>query len=258
MDGFVSNILVRPTNPFWPSAGRALRILTMNESPSFLPAGTRQPKPDGCGHSPELIRLWDGRDHCAGCVEAAAPGLLDLAKRLPILEDSIPYDQDGGMRTWWTTAGLFFGALALVSVGFLAVLDRTGTLILVSTMALALGFGCLASLPSVFKARHVLPSVRVQEGLVEIFRPIHGEGKTPMTAFRLADAHWRIGKLQEDSYCRGRGGAIVADQRVVILRAPRKWAGVTPPSEFTAVGSSPEMVRIWVAFLKLAGVPESP
>ena len=52
------------------------------------------------------------------------------------------------------------------------------------------------------------------------------------------------------------GGAIVANRPVVILRSPRRWPGVAPPSEFTAVGSSPEMVRLWKGFFRLAGVIE--
>jgi hypothetical protein len=227
----------------------------MNDSPTFLDSMTRQPARDRCSHPPELIRLWDGREHCVGCVEAACPGLVAFARERDCLEDSIAYDRAGGMRTWWKMTGLFFGVLALAGVG-LAAVDLTSALILTGLMAFCLGFGVLFSLSLVFKARHVLPTVRVRDGLVEVYRPNHGLAKSLVATFRLEEARWRIGKLQEDSSCRGRGGAIVPQQRVVILRRPPRWKGVVPPSEFTAVGSSPEMIRIWIGFLKLAGVPE--
>jgi hypothetical protein len=160
------------------------------------------------------------------------------------------------MRVWWKIVGLIYGVLALAGAGFLAVLDSKGALILIGTMALALGVGVLGPLASITRARHALPTVRVVDGLVEVFRPLYNQGKSPVATFRLEEAHWRPGKLQQDSYFRGRGGALVVDQRVVILQSPRRWAQVAPPSEFTAVGSSPEMVRIWKGFLQIAGVPE--
>jgi hypothetical protein len=229
----------------------------MNDLPTFLDALVK-PAIEGCQHPrPQtLIRLWDGRDHCEGCVEEACPGLAGFARGRDTLEDSIVYDQAGGMRTWWKYTGLFFGVLALTSIGFVAVLDLKATLILTGLMALSLGFGALGTLTSVFKASQVLPTVRVHDGLVEVYRPNHGQSKSLVATFRLEDARWRSGKLQEDSSCRGRGGAIVTEQRVVILRSPQRWKGSAPPNEFTAVGSSPEMVRIWTGFLKLAGVPE--
>jgi hypothetical protein len=205
---------------------------------------------------PKLIRLWDGREHCVACVDEVCPGLSSFAAGRHCLEDSIEFDRAGGMLVWWKIAGLFFGVLALVSVGFVFVLDLQGTLLLVGAMAVCLGFAVLGSLPSVFNARYVLPSVRVHDGLVEVFRPNHGQGKSPVTTYRLEEARWSVGKLQQDSSFRGRGGPIAPKQVVVLLQSPRRWAGVAPPSEFTAVGSTPEMVRIWKGFLKIAGVPE--
>lgn len=228
----------------------------MNDPPTFLDALARRPTPEGCGHAPERVRLWDGVEHCVGCVEAACPGLAALAKERDCLKDSIVDDRAGALRVWWRIAWLFFGALALAGVGIAATLDWTLTLIIVGTIGFSLGVGLLASFASISRAKSLLPTVRVSGGLVEVFRPSHGKGQIPVTTFRLADAHWRMGKLQEDSSFRGRGGVLVADQRVVILRSPRRWAAVTPPSEFTAIGSSPEMVRVWQGFLKLAGVPE--
>jgi hypothetical protein len=191
-----------------------------------------------------------------GCVEAACPGLAALAQERDCLEDSIVDDRAGALRVWWRIAWLFFGALALAGVGIALALDWWATLIVVGAMGFSLGAGLLASFASISRARHVVPTVRVRDGLVEVFRPIHGQGQIPMTTFRLEEARWRLGKLQEDSSFRGKSGVLVANQRVVILRRPRIWPGVSPPSEFTAIGSSPEMVRVWQAFLKLAGVPE--
>jgi hypothetical protein len=211
------------------------------------------PHRDGANAPPRVVRLWDGRDHCRDCVEAACPGLSRFARGREWLEDSIPHDPEAGIQVWWKYVALSFGVLALVAPGVLAVLDLREALTLVGLMAGCLAFGMLVNLTSVFKARRVLPTVRVREGIVEVSRPL---ARKPMATYPLLEARWHLGRLNEDSFARGRGGAIVPDRPAVILRAPRRWKLVAPPSEVTATGSTPEMIRLWRGFLEVAGVPE--
>ena len=213
----------------------------------------------GCphpAHAPATVRLWDGRDHCVDCVERACPGLAGFARERDRLEDAIPYDRRGGLVAWAKMAGLLSTALALVGAGSFAAMDATSAGLLVGAMAAVLAVTLLGTLPSVFKAGRVLPAVRVVDGLVEVFRPSHARGRNPVATYPLGEARWHVGRVVEDSSCRGKGGAIVPDRPAIVLRAPRKWKGVAPPSEFTAIGSSPELVRLWAGFLRLVEVPE--
>ena len=203
----------------------------------------------------EFVRLWDGRDHCRACVEAASPGLWEYAQGRDCLEDSIPFDRAGGLRVWWRYVGLFFGVWALVGAGFFVALEPLTTLGFLAASGGCLAFGLLVNLTSVYKARKVLPTVRVRDGVVEVFRPFAMSGR-PVATYRLLDARWHLGRLNEDTFALGRGGAIVPARSAVLLRAPQKRKGVAPASEVTATGSTPEMIRIWRGFLKLAGVSE--
>ena len=204
----------------------------------------------------EVVRLWDGRDYSRESVENACPGLGDLARGRDCLEDTIPYDPAGGLREWWKIVGLFALMVGLVGVGVFPVLDTSGVILLVGAIGLSLGFGALGTLPAVFRAKRVLPTVRVREGTVEVYRPNPAGGHRLVTTYPLAQARWHLGRVREDTACRGRGGALVPNRSAVILRTPRTWKNIVPPNEWTATGSSPEMIALWQAFLRLAEVPE--
>lgn len=204
------------------------------------------------------VRLWDGRDHCIECVEAACPGLVDLARTREDLVDSIPYDQSAALAKWARFFGVLFAVLALTAAGFFAAMDRASAALLVGSMAACCAVVALVALLSVFRARHVLPTVRVAGGTVDVFRPDQAEGRRPVVSYPLAEARWQLGRVRKDEAFYGRFNMlsiVVPDRPAVILRAPR--GGVLGyPSVLTATGSTPEMVRLWQGFLRLAGVPE--
>ena len=210
-----------------------------------------------CGHAQGTpqVRLWDGKDYCQDCVERLCPGLSDYARAHDVLEDEMPPDKPGRLKTWWRIVGLLTLVPVLASAGLLVGLGLQATALIFGLMLICIIPGALLLLASVQMAPRILPRVRLVDGRVEVYRPLHHKGQTPMVSYALADAHWREGWFQEESFCRGRGGAIVARQRVVLLQAPERWKGVRPQSEYTATGSSPEMLARWKAFLKLAEIP---
>jgi len=212
-----------------------------------------------CGRacpSSEVVRLWDGRDYCRDCVEAECRGLFDFARDRRSLRDTMRHDPAGGLLAWAGVAGLLGGGLVVTAATIWATGDPDLAILLLEWSGVAWGAAMLLSLPSVFRARQVLPRVVVRDGMVEVYRRSHAGRKRPVATFPLSESRWRIGRLCEDSCCRGRGGAIVANRPAVIFRAPRRWKLVAPPSEFNACGSSPEMIARLRGFLRLAGVAE--
>ncbi len=62
-------------------------------------AGRSQGQCSKCSQplTPETtVHLWDGKDYCRGCVEAACPGMAEYARTHVFLEETMPYD---GRRT---------------------------------------------------------------------------------------------------------------------------------------------------------------
>jgi len=209
-----------------------------------------------CGHvigPGNSVRLWDGRDYCEECVEAACPGLADYARTHPGLKEGPPPDVLVLLAMFAMIAPLslaMFLYLGLSLLVFLIVLSFV--VIGVATyFATCLVAGCGDR-----------PTVTAGDGrLIACNWADHRRKRprllAPSTVYNLdAGIWWREAIALSISFA-----AVMKKepfQRTIVLIAFRrmKLMGIIPlPPAHIFCGWTPEMRERWKAFLTLAGIP---
>lgn len=208
----------------------------------------------------QTVRLWDGRDYCRPCVEKSCPGLADYAAANPTLDDQIPYDHAFARRSGLASMAVILFALSSVPmVLFLAADVEPSWAALGSSVAFLVVFGVVpigfGFLLERFVRRPGFLAVHVRDGLLTADPPFKG----PIRPLRceLGLIRWFLGVRTDDGKPRARnqGNPLQPRFEAVVLvipdRHPSDWQGWR-----IATGSTPEMVRRWTAFLRLAEIPE--
>lgn len=213
------------------------------------------------------VHLWDGKDYCRDCVEAACPGMADYARAHAFLEETMPYDAERTERSMRKTKRSF-AVLVLVLLTFLTFLAIAawltpavhGVVLAVFVLTLPVA-GMAACIGFWWKLFHVMgkrgwlsPIVRVHEG-----RLVYPAGRSklviPMRK-ALAKCRWSVETRRWFSYWwwLWRPWGAPRNEAVVI----EFWRWLSLSRIKAPCGWTPEMRRIWMGFLTLAGVPQKP
>ena len=164
--------------------------------------------PARCGKddpSAEVVRLWDGRDYCRGCVEAECPTLWEFARGRDVLEDAIPHDPKGGLSGSGRWPALFGGGSFLVGAGFWAAgepilaISLGGAIVLVttlSTLAMPPGRSC-ARIGSCRRSGSVPGRSRSTGSAEPGQSSFFSRGAQADRELSRSDsAHWHVGRLR--------------------------------------------------------------
>lgn len=201
-----------------------------------------------CDHEtapPDSVVLWDGRTYCRGCVDAKSPDLFQFATVNPKFQEPVPFPQRQIVQR------LFFSCLFIGSCfGLLFAVGGYSSLGLWPSVGILLLFSCLGLFmfliqvfPTLMAARHVLPTIAIMDGTVEIRRGTStGRTSWPIQSWPLGQVRWCIGKPKHDSLLRG---SHFPKCSVVILE---KYG------ERVACGWTEETQKLLIAFFELAGV----
>ncbi len=214
------------------------------------------------------VRLWDGKLYCEECVEKHYPGLSDYAREHEVLDDEIPYDRSFLLREQRKV--MAFLTVAIVStMAFL--IYAAGPEFRVAAALYLGGFGMLILAATYLGGRLTLywtrnvhyMRVRVRDGSVTITDPENAYSRPRV--FALEDLRWYLGSIRDEGFTLPRSQAYRRHRSVyesqpnretVLLVAPANLVNIAWKNRRVAVGSTDAMRRIWVAFLRLAGVPE--
>lgn len=198
------------------------------------------------------VPLWDGHRYCRDCVEATCPGLAGYALQHDKLEETGPF------RPWaaiWGVVRLFAILwLALIAVLVLAGyrdfdIERIAGMVR-ALVCLSVPFMLLFSVFQVWASKQLRPTVVAISGTLKVSRRAWG---WPTYASLISECRWYVGKAKADS---GLLATTIPNVQAVVIEHP--IAG--EPLLFfnyqrAACGWTPEMRRIWIGFLTLAGVP---
>ncbi|MDP6438115.1 MAG: hypothetical protein QGH74_00610 [Candidatus Brocadiia bacterium] len=206
--------------------------------------------------SPETtVRLWDGKDYCDSCVEAACPGMADYAREPPVLSEHLDPGPPPGAAQFVFDSVVVVLCLPLLLVGFgglagVAWLIHPVLVVLVLLLFVLALLGVVGKMAR-FEHRKLLrirPTISVQEGVCQA----ESAGSSLWQA-DLPSCGWEEGRARWD-FVIGSLGIVRHVRYPVILLAPcgPEWDAVEAP---IACGWTPEMRALWIGFLTLAGVP---
>lgn len=193
------------------------------------------------------VRLWDGRDYCRSCVEAACPGLSDYAASHETLEETEEWTPAANI--WWNfkisvvvllLGGIFVTAL-VVSEPEIGI-TISGALIFFSIVWLLGEF--LFIVGELWLGKGLRETIRVHGGQVTITAP---HRRKPLE-YSLARCRWHVGK----GFSKGLGVAPSGPR--LVLKFPTGFLGLRAFGHYSTFGSTPEMLGIWRGFLALAGI----
>lgn len=214
-------------------------------------AGRSQGQCSKCSQSltPETsVHLWDGKDYCRDCVEAACPGMADYTAAHATLEETTPRRIVARLQRRAANRVLLLAfptVAALLLWRWASGPDPLEMILFAGLLwVLALAFFGL------FLLLQTRPSVAARAGRVTAwqFRPLFRQSSGPLHKYR-----WRTTTRAEIPGLRmGMGEDVV----VIGLLEKHLWRGVV--GRETPCGWTPEMRGIWVGFLTLAGVPQKP
>lgn len=230
-------------------------------------AGRSQGQCSKCSQplTPETtVHLWDGKDYCRGCVEAACPGMAEYARTHVFLEETMPYDgrrTELSMRkTKRTFAVVVLVVLIVLAIASWLTAPMNGVVFAVFVLALPVA-GMAACIGFSWKLFYVMgkrgwssPIVRVQEGRV-VYRVGRGKLVIPMRK-ALAKCRWSVETRRWFSYWWWLWRLWGAPRNEAVVIEFWRWLSLSrikAPCGWTA-----EMRRIWVGFLTLADVPQKP
>ena len=210
------------------------------------------------------VSLWDGKRYCRECVEAACPGLADYARNASILGESIASDltPTRGHRFFnfltcvvlmLVASAAVFGASWEEGAGFrrekiLAGLAWVGLFFVPVILALWLSMVWSGAGPSGRATRRAALAVR--DGRVHV-RAKSGMAVSASSA-SLEECSWYVGPSTDDPCARTLD---LPEIEAVLLIVPRLRVTKGVEQRTVACGWTPQIQRIWIGFLTLAGVP---
>ena len=208
------------------------------------------------------VLLWDGRRYCGQCVEAACPGLSQAARGRVRLEEAVAPDAEPtpSKVRWQSLAatvvllGVAWAAALLAA--WLGKFDWKGMLT-VSAYVLAFFLPIIVGMWFSLGRSEIAPAatrtatgvVAVENGRVTV--RTQTDGRTRERAVPLTECEWYVGHASDDPSVR----ALREPDRNAILIVLFPHKDIWPDRQVIACGRTPEMARLWVGFLTLAGVP---
>ncbi len=205
-----------------------------------------------CDHvSHDVVRLWDGRQYCHDCMEAACPGMVAYARDHAVLEETMPYSRWQMFRKFMAVMCawlLLFVAIASAAIAILVEdpaaavwhICMVAGLILVPGIPIAAIFSfTVASQEHTYRSTVALVrgELRVKYGY-RVFDVLLDDCRCNEGGF------WRVNSLPRHS-------APVCLKYPVLLIAVLDYAEGDWRNRIIAVGYSPEKFRIWKGLFSL-------
>jgi len=193
------------------------------------------------------VSLWDGRDYCRSCVEAACPGLAKYAASHKTLQETEEWTPAADI--WWNFK--VWVVVLLLGGALVAAITVSDPEIDASVPGALVVFACICVLGEImfilcwlWLGRGLRETASVKGGHLTITAP---HWRKPLKS-SLTECRWSIGKAPI-----GGLGAPPKGPRLV-LQFPDRALWLFSVKHRSTFGSTPEMLGVWSGFLTLAGV----